>query len=736
MRRSLILLLLACLMGCEPEPKRCVDYVDPTIGSISMLLVPGIPTVQLPNQVIRWNALRSDQTDEQVSNFPLTLTSHRQDYVFGFLPLVAESAEGIWGREQTWDNEVNRPYEYRVVLDGCTLQFAPANKSGILRVCFDEEASGKHYLRWQTLTPEGCYTVVDSHTLKGECSFSGMSAYCYVVSDTEWQDPTYGNADDRRDLLLTTPEEAQTVCLRYGISYISPEQARENLEREIPDWDLETVSQLGARIWDKTLSKICVSGGTEAHKRVFYTALYRCSERMIDINEYGRYYSAFDHKVHESDKPFYTDNWIWDTYVALEPLQTILNPRMEEDKLNSYVEMYRQCGEMPSFATIWGAWAAMTGNYAATWMADALCKGLSFDLEDGYAGARHNALECTLMQWRDGEKIATDYFYDEHGYMPAYRPDELDAGERSGQECEERQAVSITTANSYSDWCLAQMARHLGKKDDEALFMRRAANYRNVFHPERKMAWPKDSNGAWIEDFAPWHMRHYFTENNTYTYTWDVKHDLAWLIDFMGGPEATQQKLDEMFRMDLGMAKYQFYSFMPDNTGLIGQYSVSNEPSFHIPYIYNYAGAPWKTQKRIHQTIDSYFNDTCHGLPGDEDGGGMSAFVVFSMMGFFPVTPGIPVYAIGSPFFEDIKVTLDDGKTFRVHAKDYSEENKYIQSATLNGKALTRPWFTHEALLQGGTLELQMGSKPNKAWGAAPEDAPPSEMDYGMEVRD
>ena len=615
-------------------------------------------------------------------------------------------------------------------LDGCTLQFAPEKKSGIIRICFDSEAEGKHYLRWKTLNPEGNYTVVDNHTIQGMARFKGVTAYCYVVSDAELQDPQFGSNEDKRDLLLTTPADVQTVNIRYAISYISPEQAKQNLENEIPDWNLEAVSERGSKIWEETLGKIRVDGGTEAHKRVFYTAFYRCSERMIDINEYGHYYSAFDHQVHETDKPFYTDNWIWDTHVALEPLQTILNPRMEEEKLNSYVEMYRQCGEMPSFATIFGAWAAMTGNYAATWMADAVSKGLNFDIEDGYAGARHNALECTLLPWQDGEKTELDVFYDEHGYLPALRPGEVETCPKVDTNWEKRQAVAITTAVSYSDWCLALLARHLNKKEDEALFLKRAANYRNVFHPEHKMMWPKDSNGEWIEGIDPRYMdRPYFTENNAYTFTWDVKHDMEGLISLMGGREATEKKLDELFHTDVGMAKFQFYRILPDNTGMIGQFSIGNEPSCHIPYIYNYVGAPWKTQKRIHQVIDSYFNDTFQGLPGDEDGGGMSSFVVFSMMGFFPVTPGIPMYVIGSPFFENIEMQLPDGKTFRVHAKDYNEKNKYIQSAMLNGKELTKPWFTHEELLQGGTLELQMGSKPNKAWGAGTNDAPPSRID-------
>ena len=233
------------------------------------------------------------------------------------------------------------------------------------------------------------------------------------------------------------------------------------------------------------------------------------------------------------------------------------------------------------------------------------------------------------------------------------------------------------------------------------------------------MFWPKDKDGNWIEGVDPRYMdRAYYTENNAYTFQWDVKHDLYGLFDLMGGPQEAEKKLDDLFRIPLGMAKFQFFTYLPDATGMVGQFAMGNEPSFHIPYIYDYLGSPWKTQKRIHQLIDLLFADTVSGIPGDEDGGGMSSFVVFSMLGFFPVTPGIPVYAIGSPFFEEAAISLPDGKTFTVKARGYSEENKYIRSAKLNGKPIDRAWFTHEELMAGGTLELSMSPVPCKEWGS------------------
>ena len=222
----------------------------------------------------------------------------------------------------------------------------------------------------------------------------------------------------------------------------------------------------------------------------------------------------------------------------------------------------------------------------------------------------------------------------------------------------------------------------------------------------------------------------YFTENNAYIFNWDVKHDLGGIASLMGGREAAQKKLDEMFDTPLGMSKFRYWAINPDHSGNVGQFSMGNEPCLHIPYLYNYYGAPWKTQKLLHTLIDTFFTDSVYGMPGDEDGGGMSSFVVFTMLGFFPVTPGMPVYVIGTPFFEKSVIHLPGGKDFVVKARNFSEENKYIKSAKLNGKPLGRVWFTHEELVSGGVLELEMDRRPNKAWCAGEDAVPVSGMEY------
>jgi len=722
---SLLLALVSCGTGNEP-----LDYVDPTIGGVSVLLQPTRPTVQVPNQVIRWSPLRADLLDDMIKDYPLTLTSHRQQSVFGFLPVAAaESVANVFGYAQVYDHEVTKPYIYTSELEGCSIRFAAEKKSGIIEVTFDEAAQD-NALRFRTMGQKGTITLEDDHTVTGETNFSGMKAYMCFESDTPLT--PLKATDDGRNLLLAVA--SKKVCGRYGISYISIDQARENLANEIRDFDLDAVADAAKAVWQKDLGKIQVSGGTDVHKRIFYTALYRCFERMVDINEYGRYYSSFDGQVHEDSEPFFTDNWMWDTHISLEPLQTILDPEQETRKIDSYIKMYQQGGCMPSFAVIWGNWAAMTGNYAAVWMADSWAKGLRFDLETALKGLKKNSLEETLLPWRNGPQTSIDVFYGENGYYPAIRSAAEEYIPEVSMPWERRQAVSITTAFSYADWAIAQLSKTAGNEEDVELFNKRAAFYRNVYRPEKQMFWPKDIEGNWIDGTDPRYMdRLFYTENNAYTFQWDVKHDLHKLFEMMGGYEAAEKCLDDLFRIPITMSKFEFFKILPDATGMVGQFAMGNEPSFHIPYLYDYMGSPWKTQKRIHHLIDNLFYDDVMGIPGDEDGGGMSSFVVFSMMGFFPVTPGIPVYAIGSPFFEKTSISLPDGKTFTVKAKNFSEENKYIQSAKLCGAPLDRAWFTHEELTRGGVLELVMGPEPNKEWASDKSQLPPSSIDFSLE---
>jgi predicted alpha-1,2-mannosidase len=395
--------------------------------------------------------------------------------------------------------------------------------------------------------------------------------------------------------------------------------------------------------------------------------------------------------------------------------------------------MYEQSGWMPQFPLLYMDNPAMHGFHSTIVFLDAYRKGIrNFDVEKAYEGMKKNATEATMLPWRNGPKTSLDTFYRENRFFPALEPGQKETVKQV-HSFEKRQSVAITLAQSYDDWALAEMAKELGKTEDFNYFIEQSKNYRNLYQPENKLFMPKNAKGEWIDidpkfDGGPG-GRDYYDENNGYTWAWQGQHDIQGLIKLKGGPDEFTKELDQLFREDLGRTKYQYWAKFPDATGMVGQFSMGNEPSFHIPYLYNYAGEPWKTQKRIRFLLDVWFQDNIFGIPGDEDGGGMTAFVVFSSMGFYPVTPGLPVYNIGSPVFEEVKIKLDNGKTFTIKAHNCSKVNKYIQSAKMNGEALNRPWFTHQDLLNGSTIELEMGPYPNKEWGSSPDSAPPSSID-------
>ncbi len=444
---------------------------------------------------------------------------------------------------------------------------------------------------------------------------------------------------------------------------------------------------------------------------------------MVDITEDGQYFSIWSNRVEPAnDTSFFTDDWVWDTHLALHPLQVILNPSAQDEKISSYIRMARQSGWMPTFPTISGDNHAMNGNHSVAVVLDAWNKGIrNFDLEEAYNHLKHTILFETKLPWVKGDATPLDDFYDRKGYFPALRKGEAETYPQV-HSFEKRQAVAITLASSYDDWCMAQIARELGNQDDYDFFIKRSLNYKNLFNTETGFYHPKDSTGNWIEPFdyrydGGMGARDYYDENNGWTYIWQPFHAFDDLIEMMGGIEKFDNKLDQLFTESLGRSKWVYYSTLPDATGNVGQFVMGNEPSMHIAYLYNLAGKPWKTQKRVRMLMDTWFRNDLMGIPGDEDGGGLSAFYVFSAMGFYPVTPGIPEYQIGSPLFSRVKIHLQNGKTFTVVAKNNSQVNKYIQSANLNGTELTKTTITHSDIVEGGTLVLEMGGKPDKEWG-------------------
>ncbi len=516
-----------------------------------------------------------------------------------------------------------------------------------------------------------------------------------------------------------TPSE---VHVKYGVSYISHEQAKINFEKELTANGFDELVASGKKAWEMVINQIEVEGGTEAQKRTFYTSLYRTYERMVDINEYGKYYSGYNGKVHESNRPFYVDDWVWDTYRAQHPLRTILTPKMQNNILNSYTLMYEQSGWMPTFPQVHGNHMCMNSYHSGALFIDGYRKGLKdYHVQKAYEGIKKNMTKATFIPWRQGiPKLEIDDFYHEHGYFRALQPGEKETIAMM-DDFEKRQAVAVTLGISYDYWALGELSKELGKKEDYERFSEKGKNYKKLWHEKNRLFMPKDDKGNWI-DIDPKSAggrgyRDYFDENNGWTYAWDVQQDINGLIGLLGGKKAAEDRLDQMFREPLGMKKNEFYINGSNSTGMVGQFSMGNEPSFHIPYLYNYFGAPWKTQKRTRFLLDVWFKDNIFGIPGDEDGGGMTAFVVFSSMGLYPTTPGLPFYDITSPVFEKVTINLENGKKFTVDAKGASRTKKYIQKAFINGKESSSPFITHQQIMEGGTLKLILDELPNKDWG-------------------
>jgi predicted alpha-1,2-mannosidase len=397
------------------------------------------------------------------------------------------------------------------------------------------------------------------------------------------------------------------------------------------------------------------------------------------------------------------------------PLLALIQPERNSDAIQTMIAQYEQGGWLPTPQQFGNSYTNdMIGDHPVDVILDAYMKGIKdFDVEKAYEAVRKNAMETPPAEHRSRGRVGlNDYL--EYGYIPFNKV---------------RESVSRTLEYAYNDWCVAQLARALGKTDDYEMFIKRASNYKNVIDPSTGFARPKSTDGLWLTPFNPRFIGHgddrHYTEANAWQYTWFVPHDVQGLINLEGGRERFIKKLDSLFTISSDIP-----GTVSDATGLIGQYAHGNEPSHHTIYLYDYAGAPWKTQKMVRKVLDDLYNAGPAGLCGNEDMGQMSAWYVLSAMGFYPVAPGQNIYSIGSPEFSKVTIHLDKSFDntggFVIEARNNSRENKYIQSVTLNGKPLNKPWFDHAAIKDGGILILQMGAEPNKSWGSEPEAAPPS----------
>lgn len=728
----------------KPEP---VDFVNPYMGNISHILVPTFPTVHLPNSMLRVIPGRADFTTDKMNGLPVVTTSHRGSSAFNISPVSGNNKNLLPLYNYSYDQEKITPYSWDVYLDdeNVEVSFGVSHQSGIYTLNFDDSET-KYIMvnnrNGKVKTENG--VVTGYQIVSNEVTKNTTKVYLYL--ETEQKAVKSGvlnngvisgasEAEGRNKCVaLQFENDTKLIRVKYGISFISEEQAKANLYREIADFDKDKVVQKGREIWNDFLAKTKVEGGSYDDKVVFYTSVYRTYERPVCISEDGKYFSAFNGTIMDDNgTPFYTDDWIWDTYRATHPLRCLTEKKLELDIINSFIRMAEQMEEfwMPTFPEIMGDSRRMNSNHGVATVLDAYTKGLTdFDLGKAYQACKGAITEKTLAPWSGMKAGELDKYYKDHGYFPALH----DGEEETVPEVhlfESRQPVAVTLGTVYDEWCLSQIAKLLGEEQDYKYFLDRSFNYRKLYNAETAFFHPKDNKGEFIIPFdykfsGGMGARKFYGENNAWTYRWDVPHSVADLITLMGGREEFILNLNNTFNESLGRSKYAFYAQLPDQTGNVGQFSMANEPSLHIPYLYNYAGQPWLTQKRIRKLLHEWFRNDLMGVPGDEDGGGMSAFVAFSQMGFYPVTPGSATYNIGSPIFEKSAISLGEGKTFTIIAQNVSEENKYIQSATLNGNEWNKPWFDHAAIHDGGELKLVMGPKANKEWGADVNAAPPS----------
>lgn len=489
--------------------------------------------------------------------------------------------------------------------------------------------------------------------------------------------------------------------VQVGISAVSIEGARKNLKAEMrDDWDFDAAKTAAEQVWDEALQKIAIKTPDKDKAITFYTSLYHSMLNPNTFNDVDGGYRGMDGKAKNSTENQYTIFSLWDTFRAAHPLYTLIEQERTNDFIHTFLRQYEDGGELPIWELSGNYTGTMIGYHAIPVIADAIIKGIGdFDVEKAYEAMKHSA-----MLDKRGLKE-----YKEHGYIPA---------------TEDTESVSKTLEYAYDDWCIAQIAKLLGKQDDYDYFIRRAQYYKNVFDPSTGFMRAKKNN-TWFAPFDPSEVNFNYTEANSWQYSFFVPQDVTGLYTALGGKAALSEKLDDLFTADPQTTGRN----QSDITGLIGQYAHGNEPSHHMAYLYNYINEPWKTQERVNQILVEQYWNAPEGLSGNEDCGQMSAWYVLSAMGFYPVTPGSDDYIIGSPLMSEAVMNLENGKQFTIKATNASDRNIYIQSATLNGEPFSRSFIKQNEILQGGELEFVMGRRPNKSWGASDADLPISKID-------
>ena len=751
---SRLLFLSICLpflfASCQQTKKTVefVDYVNPLMGTESTFAFSHgntYPAVAVPWGMNFW----SPQTGENGSGWMYTYTdslmrgfrqTHQpspwiNDYgTFSIMPLAGELKVSHKERLVPFSHqqEKSTPYNYSVIFDnGVQTSLSATSRGAVFEVTFPDK--------------EDQYVVVDAYNgggsmviepgnklLKGVSRYNNggvpdnfanyfmvefshpVTGYGVYNGDTLLHEQTHVAADYSCAYLKFDVPAGEKLTIRTASSFISPEQAAINFNREVADADVKLIGGKAREQWNNYLGRVEAEGGTDDQLRTFYSCLYRTllfPREFYEFDSQGNpvYYSPYDGNVY--DGYMYTDNGFWDTFRAVHPMFTLLYPEVSERVTQSIINAYNESGFMPEWASP-GHRGCMIGNNSISLLVDAWMKGIrTVDAEKALEAMIHQ----TQSRHPEIASVGRDGFeyYNKIGYVPYPEVPE---------------ATAKTLEYAYADWCIARFAETLGKQDIAGQYYRRAQNYRNLYYPEHGFMWTKDAKGNWRDKFDATEWGGPFTEGSSWHWTWSVFHDPEGLSDLMGGHEPMVARLDSMF-VAPNTYNYGTYGFVIHEIAEMvaldmGQYAHGNQPVQHAIYLYVYVGQPWKTQYHIRNVMDKLYNPGSKGYCGDEDNGQTSAWYVFSAMGFYPVCPGMPEYAIGSPLFKKVTLHLSGGKTFTVSAANNAADRPYIQKAMLNGEELSRNYLTHDELLKGGELTLSMDSVPNTQRGTQPADLP------------
>lgn len=604
--------------------------------------------------------------------------------------------------------EYVRPGYYSVMLaSGIRVELTATQRVAFHRYSFPADAT-KGYIAlnlaqgigWDKMT--SCKFKQESDkTITGFRMSEGWAKDQRVYFVAEFSEPVKLEENERDTIgIFSVASTNQPLLVKVGISAVSVENARENLQQELPGWNFASVVAKANADWNRELSKIAIKTQDERAKRIFYTALYHTMIAPSVFSDVNGEYRGADGKTHKGDFTDYTTFSLWDTYRAAFPLMTLIQPEMQRDLAETMLHIFKQQGKLPVWHLMGNETDCMVGNPGIPVLVDIALKGFNVDKK-----AVFEAVKASAMRDERGMGLLKKY-----GYIPC----DLDP---------EKETVAKGLEYALADACIAKLAKQLGKTEDYKYFYKRSQSYRDFyFDKQTKFMRGVTSDHKFREPFDPFstvHRQDDYTEGNAWQYVWLVPHDVHGLVAAFGGEKPFVSKLDSLFIVNGDMGA----EASPDITGLIGQYAHGNEPSHHILYMYNYVGQPWKGADKIRYVLANLYHDDFDGLSGNEDVGQMSAWYILSSVGFYQVDPAGGRYVFGSPLFDEATLNVGNGKTFRVVAHNNSSENKYIQSAKLNGKPYTRSYIDFKDIVRGGTLEFVMGNKPSQ-FGVKPSDRP------------